>query len=100
MAKIKFQSNILEVSEDTSLDLYVDSEATHYIFYNCHFFEDYSTFNEERIKRATGMTKILGKGVVKLPIKKWIDCRSSPFSIFRLIFSLFFSSLMNLKLYF
>ena len=68
MAQAKFRSNIAEISEKKTYDAYIDSGATHHFFHNKSAFLSYSRMPEEIVKGATGETKIVGKGEVKLPI--------------------------------
>ena len=68
MAKMKYRSNIAEVFDEKSSDAYIDSGATHHFFHRRSAFISYSEMNEEPVRGATGFTKIVGKGTVRLPI--------------------------------
>ncbi len=56
MAKIKFKSNIAEVSEEKCSDDYIDSGATHHFFHYRSLFLSYAQIDEEPVKGAAGIT--------------------------------------------
>ncbi len=68
MTKIKFRSNISEVSEQKSSDAFIDLGATHHLFYSQSAFMNYSVMKEETVIGVTGVTEIAGKVMVQLPI--------------------------------
>lgn len=68
MAKIKFRRNIAQVSDEKLADAYIDSGATHRFFFSRLMLTTYTAIAEEPVKGATGLTKIVGKGMVQLPI--------------------------------
>ncbi len=69
MANNKFRKNIAEVSVEKFSVAYINSGATHHSFCNQSVFMNYSTMNEESAKGAIRTTKIVGKGMARLPIK-------------------------------
>jgi len=72
MAKLKFRANIAELSDEKTSDAYIDSGATHHFFHRREIFENYTRINDEPVKGASGISKIVGKGMVRLPINKSI----------------------------
>ena len=70
MAKLKFRANVAELSEEKTTDAYIDSGATHHFFHHRSIFENYETLSEEPVRGAAGITKIVGKGMVHIPIGK------------------------------
>ncbi len=72
MPSIKFRSNLAEISTKKVDDVYIDSVATHYFFHQRSIFLNYTTVNEKPVQGAKGITKIVRKGFVKLPIEDGI----------------------------
>lgn len=68
MAKIKFRSNVAELSEEKSPDAYFDSGATHHFFYHRSSFISYTDIEETPVRGASTITKVVGKRLVKLSI--------------------------------
>ncbi len=72
MVTIKFRSNLAESSRMKVDDAYIDSGATHHFFHQRSIFLNYTKMNEEPVQGAMGITKIIGKGYVKLPTENSI----------------------------
>ncbi len=68
MAKIKFHSNIAEISEQKLPDACIDLEDAHHFFYRRPSFLTYSTLEITSVQVASGSTVIVGQGHVHLPI--------------------------------
>ena len=68
MEKVKFQSHVAQITEHKTSDAYIDSGATHHFFHRRDSFVLYSPIEEEPVKAAASVSKIVGKGMVKLPI--------------------------------
>lgn len=68
MAKVKYRSNIAEISEDKTPDAYIDSGATHNFFFRKSSFITYTTIDETIVQGASGFTIMVRKGLVYLPI--------------------------------
>jgi len=68
MAKVKFQSRVASVSNEKCDDAFIDSGATHHFFHDKSSFLTYDKMKYEPVKAASGTSKLVGKGFVKLPI--------------------------------
>eukprot|EP00171_Calliarthron_tuberculosum_P001071 IDg1071t1 len=68
MAKLKFKSNVARCSQDKTKDAYIDSGATHHFFHSRSSFTNYKSIDTENVKAASGFSKIVGKGTVRLPV--------------------------------
>ncbi len=76
MAKIKFRSNIAELSEEKCSDACIDSGATYHFLHNRSVFLSYAQMDEEPAKRAAVITKIVSKGLVQISVNNGIIAES------------------------
>jgi len=60
------------MSKAKNPDAYIDSGATHHFFHDRNSFETYTSISQEPVIGATGISEIIGKGIIRLPIDNGI----------------------------
>lgn len=67
MAKVKYQTTVAEIWKSKSSDMLIDSGAMHH-FHDRYLFRNFETLKPREVQSASGMSEIVGKGQVFVPI--------------------------------
>lgn len=68
MARLKFRSSIAQVSNEKTHDALIDSEGTHHFFHSRYMFCSCQTMSKKDVLSASGMSIIVEKGDVFIPL--------------------------------
>ena len=68
MAKMKFKSNVAQLSDEKSDDALVDSGATHHFVHDRAAFKTYESIDPIDVGTADGSSYVVGKGIVTIQL--------------------------------
>lgn len=67
MAKIK-RSKLASINNVKTEDVLIDSGAANFFFHSFKYFKNYRKIKEEDVQSASGISRIVGMGIVFIPI--------------------------------
>lgn len=76
MALIKFPSHVESLGIDNSDDAFIDSGASQNFFHRRSAFSNYETISTESVQISHDVSRIFGKGTVKVLLEKDITMQS------------------------